>query len=246
MRQWTWSAARLARPGAHVDNSACRVLVQPAISWRFWRAPPRWPRLLCVLAVCVLAIPLFCLSSPRSAQAQPILGNHPAFTRISTEQGLSDLRVAAIIQDHVGFMWFGTTNGLDRYDGYTVVAYPNDSANPYSLSGNYIGALYEDRSGTLWVGTRSGLNAFDRRTERFTHYLHNQADSRSLSSNSVVAIAEDRAGVLWIGTTDGLNRFDRASGSFTVYRHDKTNPQSLSNDFVRTIKEDRAGVLWIG
>jgi signal transduction histidine kinase/ligand-binding sensor domain-containing protein len=181
-----------------------------------------------------------------SAQAPSRLGTNPAFTHITTEQGLSDVRVSAILQDHAGFMWFGTTNGLDRYDGYSVVAYPNDPANPHSLSGNYIAALYEDHSGTIWVGTRSGLNAFDRRTELFTRYLHNQADSHSLSSNSVLAIEEDRAGVLWIGTDSGLNRFDRASGTFSTYRHDEANPGSLSNDFVRAIEEDRSGVLWIG
>ena len=79
---------------------------------------------------------------PPLVQAQSILGNHPAFTRITTEQGLSDLRVAAIVQDHAGFMWFGTTNGLNRYDGYSVVAYRNDPTDPHSLSGNFIEALY--------------------------------------------------------------------------------------------------------
>jgi len=180
------------------------------------------------------------------AQAQPIPRNHQVFTRITTEQGLSDLRVQAIMQDHAGFMWFGTPNGLDRYDGYDVVEYRNDPANPRSLSGNFIEDLYEDSSGTIWVSTRSGLNAFDRRTEQFTRYLHDSGDARSLSNNWVRAVYQDRAGVLWVGTQKGLNRFDRASGSFTAYRHDAANPHSLSDDAVRTIDEDRAGVLWIG
>jgi len=223
----TRRASHLASERAHVDSSACRGSARHGISWRSWRAAPRWPRALRVLVLCVLTIPLMCLSpllsaaeSQRSAigqpasspsmgsnsmarqsghgsvigqqsplvQAQPILGEHPVFTRITTDQGLSDLQVPAIVQDHAGFIWFGTTNGLNRYDGYNIVTYRNDSENPYSLSGNFIEALYEDRSGTLWVGTRSGLNAFDRRTERFTRYLHDPADSRSLSNSAPILL----------------------------------------------------------
>ena len=114
--------------------------------------------------------------SSQQAARHPAAGPLPSwastatFTHITIEQGLSDQRVQALAQDRAGFMWFGTNNGLNRYDGYNVVAYRNDPTNPHSLSGNFISDLYEDRSGTLWVGTRSGLNAFDRRTERFTRY----------------------------------------------------------------------------
>jgi signal transduction histidine kinase/ligand-binding sensor domain-containing protein len=181
-----------------------------------------------------------------SAQAKPRLSQDTTFTHITTEQGLSDSRVQAIVQDRAGFIWFGTNNGLNRYDGYDVVAYRHDTTNPHSLSGNFVEDLYEDRSGTLWVGTRSGLNAFDRRTKRFTRYRHDPADPRSLSDNTVIAIYEDRSGILWLGTASGLNRFDRATETFTAYRHDPANPRSLSHNTVRVIYEDRSGVLWLG
>ena len=179
-------------------------------------------------------------------QAQPSLRPDAIFSHLTIDQALSDQRVQAVAQDRVGVMWFGTNNGLDRYDGYDVVTYRNDPTNPHSLSGNLIEDLYEDHSGTLWVGTRSGLNAFDRRTERFTRYLHDPADPRSLSDNTVIAIYEDRSGILWIGTTSGLNRFDRATGTFTVYRHDPADPHSLSHDVIWDIYQDRAGTLWVG
>jgi signal transduction histidine kinase/ligand-binding sensor domain-containing protein len=181
-----------------------------------------------------------------SAQTRPRLRQDATFTHITIEQGLSDQRVQAIMQDRAGFMWFGTNNGLNRFDGYNVVAYRHDPTDPYSLSGNFVEDLYEDRSGTLWVSTRSGLNAFDRRTERFTRYRHDPANPRSLSSNTVIAIYEDRSGVVWLGTLDGLNRFDRATETFTAYRHDPTNPYSLSHNTVRAIYEDRSGVVWLG
>jgi signal transduction histidine kinase/ligand-binding sensor domain-containing protein len=182
-----------------------------------------------------------------SARARPSLRQDATFTHITIEQGLSDQRVQAIVQDRTGFIWFGTSNGLSRFDGYNVVAYRHDPANPHSLSSNFIEVLYEDRSGTLWVGTWSGLNAFDRRTERFTRYMHNRADPRSLSHNRVRVIHEDRAGGLWVGTDGGgLNRFDPATGAFTHYRHDPNNPHSLSVDQVDSLFEDSSGALWIG
>jgi hypothetical protein len=151
-----------------------------------------------------------------STQVDPSLSQVPKFTHITIEQGLSDQRVQAIVQDRTGFIWFGTNNGLNRYDGYNVVAYRHDPPNPHSLSGNFVEDLYEDRSGTLWVGTRSGLNAFDRRTERFTRYWHDPADPQSLSSDWVWAIAEDQRGRLWIGTLGGgLNCLEPATGQMS-------------------------------
>ena len=173
-------------------------------------------------------------------------GQTAVFTHITIEQGLSDQRVLALLQDRTGFIWFGTNNGLNRYDGNNVVEYRNDANNPHSLSGNFIHRLFEDRSGTLWVGTSSGLCARDPRTERFTRYRHDPANPRSLSDNTVFAIYEDRSHVLWVGTASGLNRFDRATGQFTVYHHDPGDPHSLGNDTVRAITEDRTGKLWVG
>ena len=170
-------------------------------------------------------IPTAPATHPESADGRPAVFRH-----ITVEQGLSDQRVQALAQDRAGFMWFGTNNGLNRYDGYTVVAYRNDPTDAHSISGNFIEDLYEDRRGTMWIGTRSGLNAFDRRTEQFTTFRHDPGNARTISSNVVMAIHEDRSGALWLGTTAGLNRFDRATGNFTAYRHDPANSRSLSDD----------------
>jgi signal transduction histidine kinase/ligand-binding sensor domain-containing protein len=213
-------------------------------------------RVCALLAACLLflgttlslavAAPAVTQAPTGSAHVKSSLRQDAIFTHITVEQGLSDQRVQAIMQDSVGFIWFGTNNGLNRYDGYDVVAYRHDPTNPHSLSGNFVEDLYEDRSGTLWVSTRSGLNAFDRRTERFTRYRHDPADPHSLSDNTVIAIYEDRSGVLWLGTAGGLNRFDRTTETFTAYQHDSANPRSLSHNTVRVIYEDRSGALWLG
>ncbi len=91
---------------------------------------------------------------------------HLKFEHISIEQGLSQSTVFCILQDSKGFMWFGTEDGLDRYDGYSFKVYRHDPDNPNSINDNYVMSIYEDRSGFLWIGTLSGLDRFDRKTER--------------------------------------------------------------------------------
>ncbi|MBN1887116.1 MAG: PAS domain S-box protein [Thermoflexales bacterium] len=151
------------------------------------------------------------------------------------------------MQDQQGFMWFATSNGLSRYDGYTFKTFRNDPDDPRSISTETMGTLYEDREGVLWVGTwNGGLNVFDRISEQFTRYLHDPDDSHSLSHNKVNVIYEDKNGRLWLGTNDGLNRFDRAGGQFIRYQHDPNDSHSLSYDVVNTIVEDAAGQLWVG
>jgi len=173
------------------------------------------------------------------------------FHRISIEDGLSQSDVYCIFQDSRGFMWFGTQDGLNRYDGYNFKVYKNDPENPHSMSNNYVYSIYEDRSGTLWVGTEGGLNKFDRDKDQFIHYQTDPNDSHSLSHDHVKTIIEDQSGILWIGTDGGLNRLvpgakEGSPPSFIRYQTDANNPRSLSNNRVMSIYEDRSGVLWIG
>ncbi len=179
---------------------------------------------------------------PSSAQQHPLWFEH-----ISLAQGLSQSSVYAILQDHKGFLWFGTEDGLNKYDGYTFKTYRHNPSNQSSLSANFAQALYEDRDGTLWIGIENGgLNKFDRRTETFTAYRNIPNDPQSLSHNSVRAICESKTGLLWVGTANGLNAFDRQTGKCVVYDNDPKNNQSLSNNNVRAIFEDKNGIVWIG
>ncbi len=182
------------------------------------------------------------LISPSHSQMNEI-----QFERISIESGLSQSSVLCICQDSKGFLWFGTYEGLNRYDGYTFKVYKNDPENPFSLSKNNVEAIIEDHLGTLWIGTEGGLNRFDREKERFTHYTNNPNDPGSLSNNYVRSIYEDRSGTLWVGTQGGgLNQFDRKEEKFIRYINDPSNSKSLSQNNVLSILEDRHGRLWIG
>ena len=193
-------------------------------------------------------------AGPRSAAPLPTasgtpndLGRQVQFDHLSLEQGLPQSVVQCLLQDQKGFMWFGTQDGLIRYDGYEFKAYRYDPDDPHSLSNSMVMALYEDRQGTLWVGTSGGgLNRFDRQTEHFTHYRNDPDDPASLSHDNVQALGEDAAGGLWVGTAGGLNRLDRQAGTFTRYLHDPRDPASLNSDTVTAIVQDRAGALWIG
>jgi ligand-binding sensor domain-containing protein len=169
------------------------------------------------------------------------------FERISIEEGLSQSIVECILQDSRGFMWFGTQDGLNKYDGYRFTVLKQNPKDPNSLTGNWVLSLCEDRTGLIWIGMfNGGLNSYDPATGRFTRYRASPGDASSLSHDLVRTIFEDSRGTLWIGTDGGLNRFDRATGTFVQYHADPNDPRSLSSDAVRKIGEDRSGFLWIG
>lgn len=188
--------------------------------------------------------PLFAQNSVPSTSTGPII----KFESISLEQGLSQSTVRCILQDSKGFLWFGTADGLNRYDGYKFKVYKTDSHDPNGLSSSVIRTIYEDRSGMLWIGTEGGgLNEFDPATERFVRYQYDRNDPNSLSNNYVWSVCEDRTGKLWIGTDGGgLNEFDRERARFTRYQHDPQTPNSLSHNSILSVYEDRTGRLWIG
>jgi len=169
------------------------------------------------------------------------------FDALTTEQGLSQSTVTAILQDRQGFMWFGTLEGLNKYDGYNFTVYKPNADDPVSIAHKIILSLHEDKAGFLWIGTDGGgLDKFDPATETFSHYRHNPDTPNSLSNDSVWVIFEDKNGLLWLGCNEGLSKFDPATETFTNYRHNPQNPNGLNNDSVRTIEQDRAGNLWLG
>jgi ligand-binding sensor domain-containing protein len=155
------------------------------------------------------------------------------FQHITSDEGLSNNTVETICQDKRGFMWFGTRDGLNRYDGINVVVFRNSLQNKSSISQNLINDIYEDRSGALWIATSEALDLFIPETETFQHF------SPDKSITAVNDIAEDRNGQLWVGTNKGLFRFDRRKHTFS--RFNNTNFGTVNK-----ILADSKGNLWLG
>lgn len=193
----------------------------------------------------LLLLPLIVLFTSISFS---IYAQKRVFQTITRKDGLSHSTIYSLVRDQQGFMWFGTGNGLNRYDGYRVTQYFHDPGNANSLSSNNSGNLYIDRSGIIWIGTwGGGLNSLDPRTMVYTRYLHDPANKESISDNRVQSIYRDRAGVLWAGTrSGGLNRLNVKTGKFRQYLNDPKNPNSISSNRVWSITEDKQGILWIG
>ncbi|MCB0256255.1 MAG: hypothetical protein KDI55_21250, partial [Anaerolineae bacterium] len=174
-----------------------------------------------VVVMITLCFLNFGAASVSSAQAPP----PAAFDHLLPEDGLSDSTALAIAQDDQGFMWLGTQNGLNRYDGRDFVVYTHDPDNPNSLSHNVVTSIYPDTEGGLWVGTRGGgLNRLDLQTDQWTTFQHDPADPLTLSSNQINGIEADAEGILWISTNNGLNSFDPDTGIAVRYPAD---PQTL-------------------
>jgi signal transduction histidine kinase/ligand-binding sensor domain-containing protein/DNA-binding response OmpR family regulator len=170
------------------------------------------------------------------------------FRDITTEDGLSNNFVTCITQDSMGFMWFGTVYGLNRYDGNEFKIYYHDPKDPQSITWNSISSILEDSKGTLWIGTGGrGLNRYDRKHEKFIAYRYNETDSTSLSNEDYLrALYEDKQGQLWVGTMYGLNKYVAEKDHFIRYTHITNDPNSISPEPVICIYEDSRNNFWVG
>ncbi|GAA4451429.1 two-component regulator propeller domain-containing protein [Nibrella saemangeumensis] len=162
----------------------------------------------------------------------------PEFTHFSINEGLSHSRIHCIHQDREGFMWFGTSNGLNRFDGYTFTVYQPDPKDPqHSLRHNIIWDICEDQTGKLWIATvGEGIHQVDKRTGKAIAYRTPYPDQ-----NICYQLCADRHGKLWLATEGGLNQFDPATGQFTYYA--SPDPKSKA---IRAVLEDNRGSIWVG
>ena len=139
---------------------------------------------------------------------------------LSLEDGLSQSSVLCMLQDKQGFIWFGTEDGLNRFDGYEFTVFRHNPLDSLSISDNHINCMYEDTEGNIWIGTKDGgINRFNPRTENFKHWKQESGDSSGLTTNHVLSIFQDEDHILWIGTlNNGLYTFDYTSNIWKHYR----------------------------
>lgn len=185
------------------------------------------------------------------------------FNQLTVTDGLSQSTVFAIFQDSKGYMWFGTIDGLNRYDGYHFKIFVNDPSDSTSISDNFISALFEDSESNLWIGTVNGyLNKYDRITGSFKRYYINNyfnlieepaieyyeyplAFSRN-QLNSITSIEEDKYGYLWIGTWgNGVVRLNKETNEGIHFFNVPNDSTSLAYNRITDILKDKESNLWI-
>ncbi|HEY5564722.1 MAG TPA: two-component regulator propeller domain-containing protein, partial [Rhodothermia bacterium] len=168
------------------------------------------------------------------------------FQKLGLEQGLSQSTIYDMLQDRNGFMWFGTQDGLNRYDGYEVKVFRNIPFDSTSLHEGWSMSIEEDDQGRLWVGTWEQVSVMDPVTEAFTRFRHDPENPASLTQGGVFSILQDRNGIMWFGTSNGLDRMDpSAPGEFVHFRHNPDDSTSLNHDEIAGLFEDSEGTLWV-
>lgn len=169
------------------------------------------------------------------------------FRHFFIDHGLSNNSASALLQDKKGFIWVGTEDGLNKFNGYTWTVYKHDPQDSSSISFGTITSLYEDNDGLLWIGIDGGgINIFNSLTSSFTHYQHKPDDANSLISDHIKSIMKDQEGLFWISTWKGLNSFNKKTGLFTRYLHQPEDSHSISSNDVKCTFKDARGLIWVG
>jgi ligand-binding sensor domain-containing protein len=198
--------------------------------------------LLKTLFITVVLLNHFLLPVPAAAQSQKL-----RFERLTIEDGLSQNAILAIAQDTQGFLWFGTEDGLNKYDGYQFTVFKHDPDDPASLVDSFVSEILVDGNGEIWIGTRSGLDRYDTASGSFIHYPMKLESEPYLQGAWVISLYEDRQGTLWVGTEEeGLNRLDRSNGTFSNHLDETEEIPLLRDNAARVIYEDSAGEMWVG
>ncbi|MGL5416523.1 MAG: two-component regulator propeller domain-containing protein [Clostridium sp.] len=168
------------------------------------------------------------------------------FKNITINDGLSQGSVYAILQDSKGYMWFGTNDGLNRYDGYSFQVLKGSENEENKIYSGIIGSLIEDNEGDIWVGTSSGLNKVDSKTLDVIRVGTDIEDKLKISNSHILDIYKDLDGDIWIGTEKGLNLYNKETKEFKKFFYEGENENSLSSNFVNSITEGTKGEIWIG
>lgn len=179
-------------------------------------------------------------------RAFPSLGieavNNLSFDFYSQEHGLSNNQIHSILQDKKGWMWFGTSQGACRFDGYKFTVFKNDPDDSTSLRGNLVRAIFQDSKGQLWIGTENGgLNKFNREKENFSH-VFGSGPQALLKDVSVTSIQEDKSGNLLVGTETNLYVIKDEK----VYAEIRPSNLTSFSDYFRVLRTDPSGRIWIG
>ena len=154
--------------------------------------------------------------------------NNLRFEHISISQGLSQSSIYCQLQDRNGFIWIGTLDGLNKYDGNIFTVYRNNPDDSTSIINNLINALYEDCFGFIWIGTSNGLSIYNPYSDKFANYRYPVKYKKTQGNNQIHAIYQDQSNMIWIGSDIGIFKINEITGNCIHYCSDKANPQHLA------------------
>ena len=152
---------------------------------------------------------IFCICIAMALHAQEYMDKYEnfKFQHFTSSKGLSQRSVMAILQDKKGYVWFGTRDGLNKFDGNKFVIYRHQSGDKNSLSNNYIQTIYQDSKGSLWIGTQDGLNQYNPEQNNFIQYKYSDSKN-SIQANIIWDITQLDESTIWIATSNGISQVD--------------------------------------
>lgn len=193
---------------------------------------------------CTYFILIFCLLPVSYLLAQK---NNFKVRHITAKQGLTQSTVNCVFQDSRGFMWFGTQDGLNRYDGNKITVYNNDVENPNSLAGNFITNIIEDKQKRLWIGTRNnGISIYFPQTQKFKRLVYAEGSKNGLSDNSIYGLYYDSDNMIWAATGRGLSSIDPGTLEVKNYFIDPSDrADTKTNEILLVVESSANKELWV-
>lgn len=166
------------------------------------------------------------------------------FHTYTLKDGLSQSTINTVFQDEKGFMWIGTQDGLNRFDGYEFKVFSHSLGDSSTISSGFVRDILQLPNDRILLATEKGLNVMDQRTEHFIHYKHDEENQNAIDHDNIYALHKDLDGNIWIGTEKGLNLFDYKKGVF-IHHKFMIDGHYMGNAHIRDIKSDKSGLLWI-
>jgi len=194
----------------------------------------------------ILSLFFFLILSDLFGQNRPHSNDFSYIQKLSLKDGLSQVDVSTIIKDKDGFVWIGTDDGLNRFDGNSFLIYRHVEGDSTSLNDNKIIALLEDSRSRLWVGTnQGGLHLYNKEQNAFQKFYHDPDDANTLSYNTIRGLREDGNNNLWIATNYGLNTMDLDGKTVKRFYREKDG-SGLANNHINAIEIDTESNIWVG
>jgi signal transduction histidine kinase/ligand-binding sensor domain-containing protein len=171
---------------------------------------------------------------------------HMRFQSFQTRDGLAGSRITGIYLDNIGYLWIGTNDGLNKYDGNSFTTYRHNQSNSITLGDNYIKAIFEDNQKNLWICTHTDIAHYDRKKDAFIPLGLKNRD-KELKNLAITNGLVDKAGNIWLTTRgNGLIKILHGTKAIEKFTYDLKNPSGIPSNFLWSIIKDTGGKIWVG